>query len=211
MENVSIWDEFLKFIGNNWKALLGFVWTTLSLIRNVTQFFANKKQGIRIETLKSQLDVEKTKVLRNDETFRNSYQSFLNVLMDMLHKDKKLEEAEQWMIDFIKASILFASPETIKTLGEYRKIINEPQGDNSVLKYMDKLFLSMRKDLWVSNQSLKEFDILQRSHTNLKMVFVCDPQRFSSPKDSRSFIFCMLKKLIDHFFGMISIPTTSKF
>ncbi len=161
MENVSIWDEFLKFIGNNWKALLGFVWTTLSLIRNVTQFFANKKQGIRIETLKSQLDVEKTKVLRNDETFRNSYQSFLNVLMDMLHKDKKLEEAEQWMIDFIKASILFASPETIKTLGEYRKIINEPQGDNSVLKYMDKLFLSMRKDLWVSNQSLKEFDILQ--------------------------------------------------
>ena len=62
---------------------------------------------------------------------------------------------------FIKASILFASPETIKTLGEYRKIINEPQGDNSVLKYMDKLFLSMRKDLWVSNQSLKEFDILQ--------------------------------------------------
>lgn len=161
MENVSIWDEFLKFIGNNWKALLGFVWTMLSLIRNVTQFFANKKQGIRIETLKSQLDVEKTKVLRNDETFRNSYQSFLNVLMDMLHKDKKLEEAEQWMIDFIKASILFASPETIKTLGEYRKIINEPQGDNSVLKYMDKLFLSMRKDLWVSNQSLKEFDILQ--------------------------------------------------
>ena len=161
MENVYIWDEFLKFIGNNWKALWGFVRTTLSIIRNVTQFFANKKQGIRIETLKSQLDVEKTKVLRNDETFRNSYQSFLNVLMDMLHKDKKLEEAEQWMIDFIKASILFASPETIKTLGEYRKIINEPQGDNSVLKYMDKLFLSMRKDLWVSNQSLKEFDILQ--------------------------------------------------
>lgn len=95
MENVSIWDEFLKFIGNNWKALLGFVCTTLSLIRNVTQFFANKKQEIRIETLKSQLDVEKTKVLRNDETFRNSYQSFLNVLMNMLHKDKKLEEAEQ--------------------------------------------------------------------------------------------------------------------
>lgn len=161
MENVSIWDEFLKFIGNNWKALLGFVWTALSLIRNVTQFFVNKKQEIRIETLKSQLDVEKTKVLRNDETFRNSYQSFLNVLMNMLHKDKKLEEAEQWMIDFIKASILFASPETIKTLGEYRKIANEPQGDNSVLKYMDKLFLSMRKDLWVSNESLKEFDILQ--------------------------------------------------
>lgn len=71
---------------------------------------------------------------------------------------KKLNN--EWLI-FIKASILFASPETIKTLGEYRKIINEPQGDNSVLKYMDKLFLSMRKDLWVSNQSLKEFDILQ--------------------------------------------------
>lgn len=161
MKDFYIWDELLKFIGNNWEALLGFVWITLSLIRNVIQFFANKKQEIRIESLKSQLDVEKTKVLRNDETFRNSYQSFLSVLMNMLHKDKKLEEAEQWMIDFIKASILFASPETIKTLGEYRKIANEPEGDNSVLRYMDKLFLSMRKDLWVSNQSLKEFDILQ--------------------------------------------------
>ena len=44
------------------------------------------------------------------------------------------------MIDFIKASILFASPETIKTLGEYRKIINEPQGDNSVLKSLFSFF-----------------------------------------------------------------------
>lgn len=161
MENFYIWDEFLEFIRNNWEALLGFVWIIFSVIWNIIQFFANKKQEIRIERLKSQLDVEKTKVLRNDETFRNSYQSFLNVLMNILHKDKKLEEAEQWMIDFIKASILFASPETIKTLGEYRKIANETQGDHSVLKYMDKLFLNMRKDLWVSNESLKAFDILQ--------------------------------------------------
>ena len=37
-----------------------------------------------------------------------------------------------------------------------------------------KSFINYLK-IWI-----EEFDILQRSHTNLKMVFICDSQRFSS-------------------------------
>lgn len=129
----------------------------LSALRNIVQFIWLQKKDLKIEKIKKQLDIE----LLNDEKFRTWYQSFVDLTIDFLHKEKELGKTEQWIIDFMKVAILFAWPDTIKQFWEYRKVAGKQDNSKDILLYMEKLLSCMRKDLGVSNKWLKDYDLLQ--------------------------------------------------
>jgi len=129
----------------------------LSALRNIVQFIWLQKKDLKIEKIKKQLDIE----LLNDEKFRTWYQSFVDLTIDFLHKEKELGKTEQWIIDFMKVAILFAWPDTIKQFWEYRKVAGKQDNSKDILLYMEKLLSCMREDLGVSNKWLKDYDLLQ--------------------------------------------------
>ena len=129
----------------------------LSALRNIVQFIWLQKKDLKIEKIKKQLDIE----LLNDEKFRTWYQSFVDLTIDFLHKEKELGKIEQWIIDFMKVAILFAWPDTIKQFWEYRKVAGKQDNSKDILLYMEKLLSCMREDLGVSNKWLKDYDLLQ--------------------------------------------------
>lgn len=129
----------------------------LSALRNIVQFIWLQKKDLKIEKIKKQLDIE----LLNDEKFRTWYQSFVDLTIDFLHKEKELGKTEQWIINFMKVAILFAWPGTIKQFWEYRKVAGKQDNSKDILLYMEKLLSCMREDLGVSNKWLKDYDLLQ--------------------------------------------------
>lgn len=114
-------------------------------------------EKIKSEKLKTRLEIEKNKNILNDKKFRETYESFIWLMFDVLWKKKGIN-IEQWIMNFMRWAVLFAGPETIKTFGLYRK---EAGKGGDVISYLEKLILAMRKDLWVSNDCLKEYDIIQ--------------------------------------------------
>lgn len=135
--------------------------SVITSLRWVYQYFQSQWKNVEIMKLKSKLEVQKSQSLMNDEKFRCGYESFINLMMNIFHKDKELGETEKGIIDFMKVSILFAWPETIKTFWAYRKNVWNKSDTQNVLIYMERLLSSMRKDLGVSNDGLDEYDLLQ--------------------------------------------------
>lgn len=67
---------------------------------------------------------------------------------------------KEWITSFMKTSLLFSSSNTIKAFWLYRKE-SWKENTNDVLIIMENLIKEMRNDLWVSNENLDKFDILQ--------------------------------------------------
>lgn len=149
----------------NWFALISTLWAVFSFIRWMYQFYSSKKQEVKIERMKQQLEFSKQQGTLNDEKFRNAYQWFVSLMFDTIWKikDKKEQgkkEVEKWMLAFMKSATLFAWPKTLKSFWQYRK---ESWKENSknILLYVWNLMLKMREDLWVDNSDIDEYDILQ--------------------------------------------------
>lgn len=141
---------------NNWDKL---IWI-IAFFYWIWQFFKTQKQSLEIERLKNQLELEKTQKLLNDEKFRKGYEEFIALLFSILNKDRKLDKTEQWIINFMKTSILFAWPETLKSFWWYRREAGT-SNQKKIAFFIEELLFNMRKDLWVSNYWLKQYDILQ--------------------------------------------------
>jgi len=109
--------------------------------------------------LKNQLELQKTKQLLNDEKFRKWYEDFISLMFSLINQNRQLDKTERWIIEFMKTSILFAWPETLKNFSLYRKEAGMHTKD--IVLYMENLILAMRKDLGVSNNWLKAYDIIQ--------------------------------------------------
>ncbi len=143
---------------NNWDKII-FI---LPFIFWIYEFFKNKKAEIEIEKLKSKLELEKDKNMLNDKKFRQAYEDFICLLFDMLHQKKtnKKIDVESWIVEFMKKTLLFAWPETLKTFWLYRKEAGS-WNEKDIMIYTENLIFAMRKDLWVSNEKLEQYDILQ--------------------------------------------------
>lgn len=149
-----------EFIINNWDTILLLIWWIISFLWWIKQYYSKQKQEVEIEKLKTQLELQKNQKLLNDKKFREWYEKFINLLFDVLNKKSNDKQMKEWIIDFIKTSLLFSSAKTIKTFWLYRK---ESSNENStdILIYMENLIKEMRNDLWVGNEDLDKFDILQ--------------------------------------------------
>lgn len=150
-----------EFFIENRHTILSLGWGIIAFLRWIFQYFQSQKKEVQIEKLRSKLEIEKNQFLMNDQKFRKWYEDFINLMMSIISKDKKLDRTDQWIISFMKVAILFAWPETIKTFGAYRKNAGKSDGEQEILFYMEKLLWSMRKDLGVSNEWLEQYDILQ--------------------------------------------------
>ncbi len=151
----------IDVIVNNWKIIfwiISIIWWIASSIWWVIQYFKNQKAQIEIEKLKSKLEIEKDKNLLNDRKFREAYEEFISLMFELLNKKKV--NIEEWMVNFMKKTLLFAGPKTIKSFSLYRKEVWTKDPKNIILSLED-LILSMREDLGVSNEWLERYDILQ--------------------------------------------------
>jgi len=144
----------LNILKDNWEILFWII----TLFWGVIQFFKNKKAELEIEKLKTKLELEKEKKLLNDKKFREAYEDFISLMFDVIKKKKV--DIDKWIINFIKKTLLFAGPKTLKTFSLYRKEAWLEKNMN-ILLYLEKLIISMREDLWVSNEWLDKYDILQ--------------------------------------------------
>ena len=151
-----------EFIIKNWWTIIVLIWWIISFLWWIYEFIQKQIQWVEIEKLKSQLELQKNQKLLNDKEFRKAYQLFISSLMNIL-KTKKYNNLKSDMYDFVKIAILYAWPNTIKSFWNYRKLSNDINEDNKkyILPLIWKLFLEMRKDLWVSNEKIDELDILQ--------------------------------------------------
>ncbi len=145
-----------EFIINHWDKII-FI---LPFFFWIYQFYKTKKAEIEIEKLKAKLELEKDIDILNNKKYREGYQNYLNLIFNDIEEKRwiNMTKNEKWINDFMRVALLFAWPETIKAFWLYRKAcwVNK----NNLL-YMESLLFSMRKDLWVSNDWLKEYDILQ--------------------------------------------------
>lgn len=118
-------------------------------------------EKIKVENLKQKLELEKTQKLLNDEKIRDSYNSFIWLLFDVVKKKEKVtpEEIDDKIVKFMKVALLFAWPETVKSFWKYRK--EWWNWTKDIFLYMEDLIKSMRRDLWVSNKTINTYDILQ--------------------------------------------------
>lgn len=148
-----------EFLIENWANILVIAWWIIAFLWWVVQFFKAHAQLVYIEKLKLSLEIQKNQHLLNDDKFRKAYESFLGMLFDILNSDKTLNEVDKGMIEFMKVSMLFAWPETIKSFSQYRK--GALNSTKEIMLNMEELILCMRKDLWASNTGLSQYDIIQ--------------------------------------------------
>lgn len=118
-------------------------------------------EKVKVENLKQKLELEKSQKLLNDEKIRNSYNSFIELLFDLIKKKEQVkpEEIDEKIVEFMKIALLFAWPKTVKSFWRYRKEWSKWTKDTFL--YIEELIKSMRDDLWVSNKSINQYDILQ--------------------------------------------------
>lgn len=151
-----------EFFIKNWDTIISLIGWIIVFLWWVIQFVKSKKHEVEIEKLKAKVYLERSQKLLNDEKFRKGYEDFIALVFDVTFKnrDKEPTDMEKKILEFIKTSLLFAWPETIKSFGMYRK--EAWSGDtNDILLYMDELIAKMREDLWVSNDWLEIWDMLQ--------------------------------------------------
>ena len=149
-----------KFIIENWWSIIVLIWGIISFLWWVLQFYSKQKQWIEIEKLKTQLELQKNQKLLNDKEFRKAYELFLGSLLTVM-ETKKYNNLKKDMYNFVKIAILYSWPNTIRAFWNYRTNSWDEWDKKNILIWVGKLFLEMRKDLWVSNLNIDEFDVLQ--------------------------------------------------
>lgn len=157
-----------EFFINNWDTVIILIWWIITFWWWIVQFFKSQRQQVKIEKLKTELELEKHQKILNSEKFRKWYEEFIDLIVDQIAQRNESNniDIDQKMMNFIKVSLLFAWPDTIKSFGAYRKEA-KIEDSNDILLYMENLIGKMRQDLWVSNEWLSSYDILQ-------MFFVWD-------------------------------------
>lgn len=153
---------------SNWDVILLLLWWIVSFLWWIKQFYLKQKQEVEVEKLKAKLEFEKDKWLLNDKKFREAYNIFISSIIKFIksskekkNNDKILNEAVNNIYEFIQIAILYSSSETIKSFWEYKRVSSWWENSIEVIKYMWKVLLCMRKDVWAENTNLDEFDILQ--------------------------------------------------
>lgn len=122
------------------------------------QFFKKQKQNIELEKIKKELEIYKEKNILNDNTIRKAYEDFISLMFKILNKENKKLNINLEISKFLEKTIIFSWPKTIKAFWNYRKNAND---NENILYNIEKLLFSIREDLWVSNEWLEKFDILQ--------------------------------------------------
>ena len=152
------------FILNHWEFIF---W----LIGTLFAFY----QSFKVEKLKNKLEIEKNKVLLNDSKIRQAYESFISTFFTIIKmKENSIEidadKINNTIDEFVKNMLLFSWPNTIKSIWKYKASFNLANRKKVLL--MEKIILAMRKDLWVSNSRIKEFEIFQIFiNSDIKTVF----------------------------------------
>ena len=111
--------------------------------------------------------IEKRKELQNEVNVerRAVYQKFVDIIVEDLHSQsepdkqdfKKVNDA---MFDFYKKYMLYASPDVINAMGNYRQynfaLLTGKETMNPRVHYenLSKVLLEMREDLGLSNKNL---------------------------------------------------------
>lgn len=166
-------SEFIESIKSNWEIIifmLPFIWW-------IYEFFQKKKYEVQIEKLKKELELWNQQKTLNDKKFRDSYQNFVNIMIDKIMESKpkeiKNDKTVKWMIDFLKVSLLFAWPKTIEAFWTYmRNAGTQKEGSTQVMEDMEDVIFSMREDMSVDNKGLKRWDILQTFiNEDIKILF----------------------------------------
>jgi hypothetical protein len=124
--------------------LLTLIWW---IIWYFLKFYLDKKQ-------------ESTKILQ--EYKRKQYEEFTSFMIDLikstkLWKSKVDEKTISKLYDIYKKFILFADSKVINTFWDFMQYLylNPDNIDTTItFKYYSKMFLEMRKDIWLWNDSL---------------------------------------------------------
>ena len=166
------------FFINNWDSLLLWLLWIISFLWGIKQYYLKQKQEVEIEKLKTKLDLEKDKSLLNDKKFREAYSIYIWSIIQLLKstksdindkvKNDEYDKIVEEIYKFLEIAILYSSPKTIKAFWDFKLMTvksenNTVKSENNIeaIRYMWKILLSMREDVWANNKDLDEFDILQ--------------------------------------------------
>lgn len=137
---------------------INLVFTALWLIISITSIVIATVQAFKIERLKTELDIQKNKILLNDSKIRKAYEDFISSFINSSN-DKNSWEIEETIKNFTKDTLLFSWESTIHAINKYKT--SSPKNKNDKICLTENIFLAMRKDLWVNNSWIKHWDLTQ--------------------------------------------------
>ncbi len=136
----------------------GLLLAAVSAIISIVSIIISVFQAIKVEKLKAKLEIEKNKAILNDSKIRQAYENFIYSMMNIDNKEKYWE-IEEWIKNFTKNMLLFSEHNTIQAINKYKLNTND---DRIVRIWLaEDIFFAMRKDLWVSNDWIKHWDLIQ--------------------------------------------------
>ena len=139
---------------NNWEWILALIWMCISVASIIISFI----QALKVERLKTRLEIEKNKAILNDSKIRKAYEDFVSCFIGF-SVDEKLWDIDEWIKNFTKNSLLFSWENTIPAINKYKTSTNKNKNEKIYLA--EDIFFAMRKDLWVSNKWMKHWDLIQ--------------------------------------------------
>jgi hypothetical protein len=133
--------------------------------------------------IKSYIDIKQEFVSKASEKRREMYQAFLSIIFGLWRdlklvdenvrkQDTYLQEIGKKLYEFYIPFLLYASPTTIKNLGELMQYLYTQQVDGKKLFYLlGKVIFSMRKEIGLSNKGLKEIELFKPMLTDYQEFF----------------------------------------
>lgn len=129
--------------------------------------------------LKRYLDKKKELFNEIAKERRQSYQDFINLIIDIFSADKvpgkkrKTEDHVGKLYEFYKKNILFAPPKIVNAFGDYMQFIyametsKDPQKNRTHVLMLTRVMKEMRKDIGLKNDDLgKDGEKLMRAIIN---------------------------------------------